>query len=71
MFCFPSFSIMNKMNSLNYLSILNDKNNKSLTNSLGLPLILPTEIERITTIQYEWIMKSWRVKRIINVKKIA
>ena len=41
------------MNSMNYLSILNDKNNKSLTNSLGLPLILPTEIERNTTIQYE------------------
>jgi hypothetical protein len=71
MFCFPCFSVLNEMNSMNYLSILNDKNNKSLTNSLGLPLILPTEIERITTIQYEWIMKSWRVGRIINNKNIA
>jgi hypothetical protein len=37
------------MNNLNNLSILNDKNNKSLTNPLGLPLILALEIESLTT----------------------
>ena len=50
MFCFPCFSVLNEMNNLNYLSILNDKNNKSLTNPLGLPLILALEIE----INYEF-----------------